>query len=89
MPREIVQFADTTRDEPSSIDVVWSKPEGGGNLQLHFQRHNFGGIPDEHRRRSEQPATVDQYSDQLSRDDCNRMIRALRRARDAVYGADA
>lgn len=86
MPHEIVQFADTNRQDPTSIGLHWAKVEGGGNLQIHFTRHNFstpGGCGDDN------PPFIDQFSDQLSRDDCNRMIRALRRARDAVYGADA
>lgn len=84
MPHEIVQFADTDRPAPTSITVHWSKPEAGGNLQLRFARHAFG-TEGEERYEPE----IDQYSDQLSRDDCNRLIRALRRARDQVYGADA
>lgn len=87
MPKEIVQFARTQASDgqdimdPTSIELVWSKAEAGGNLQLRFQRHSFG--PDRHIE------PIDQHSDQLSRDDCNRLIRALRRARDQVYGTDA
>lgn len=84
MPKEIGQFADTSRPDPSSIEIVWAKPEGGGNLQIHFQRHCFNDKGEE-----VQNPEIDQYSDQLSRNDCNRLIRALRRARDAVYGTDA
>lgn len=83
MPKEIGQFADTSRPNPSSIEIVWAKPGGGGNLQIRFQRHCFSGGEEV------QNPEIDQYSDQLNRDDCNRIIRALRRARDAVYGADA
>jgi hypothetical protein len=84
MPKEIIQFANTTHPDPTSVELVWSKSGGGGNLQLHFQRHNFARTID-----PDGVTTLDQYTDQLSRDDCNRLIRALRRARDQVYGPDA
>lgn len=87
MPKEIVQFARTDRPDPTSVELVWAKPAGGGNLQLHFQRHDFGRVDSPPNVPHEQP--VNEYTDQLSRDDCNRLIRALKRARDQVYGADA
>lgn len=89
MPREICQFAATETSnglavaDATSVEVTWSKPEGGGNLQLRFQRHIFNSAV-----RDSGVAEIDQYTDQLSRDDCNRLIATLRRARDAVYGKD-
>lgn len=89
MPKEICQFRQTETAaglpiaDATSVEVRWSKPEGGGNLQLRFQRY----VSQEFRDSGVQE--YDQYTDQLSRDDCNRMIRALRRARDQVYGVDA
>ncbi|BCP41480.1 hypothetical protein MINTMi27_15730 [Mycobacterium intracellulare] len=90
MPKEIIQFAQTELPsgqrvaDATSLELRWSKPEAGGNLQLRFQRHVW-----DKSFRDSGIQEVDQYTDQLSRDDCNRMIRALRRARDQVYGADA
>lgn len=95
MPREICQFAETeTRDcsrvvDATSVELVWSRPASGGNLQLHFQRHIWDDAMRADSDTGSGVQEVDQYTDQLSRDDCNRMIRALRRARDVVYGADA
>ena len=85
MPKEICQFADTNLSDPTSIEVVWGKESS--HVQLHFQRHSFGVVGGQ-RTEVTNPA-IDQYSDMLRRDDINKLIRALRRARDQAYGADA
>jgi hypothetical protein len=86
MPYEVVQFAKTAEetDTATSVAVHWDK--GSEHVQIKAQRHVWkkpkAADPDP-------PVEATIFTDGLSRDELNKMIRALRRARDDSFGADA
>jgi hypothetical protein len=86
MPKEIINYT----DDAASFSVHWSGPEGGQVLQLGIT------IPrksiEEYIRGLESAKSgdhvVEWYSFPLERGEVQRLIRAAKRARDAVFGAD-
>lgn len=85
----------STPEEGPEFAIHWGSQDGAGNFQLAF------AIPIETLREQlrlyddpESPYAITDtlkmffYSEQISRDQANALIRATRRARNAVYGAD-
>lgn len=81
----------TLQSESTEFALHWSGAEGGGNFQL------SAAIPidvlrEQLRIWDEDSLSSDGklffYSEQLTREEANRMIRNTRRARNAVYGSD-
>lgn len=130
MPKEIIQWPNTTGFSGTELSVHWSKEMSGGYIQLGVTRHVWGQLDPEaecspiHADHSncaecakvalerkdvkpdwpvmmsdrtgsdappvgeyDQPATV--FTDEMTRDQINQMIKVLRRARDQAFGADA
>lgn len=104
MPKETAQFASTQHSTGTSIEVCWGKESSHVQLhvQRHAWKyepftseggltggtrvvHNDEGMPI---RNITDPEDTEIWTDELTRDDINRMIRALRRARDQAYGRD-
>lgn len=102
MPFETVQYPSTEDPSGTEVSVHWAKD---GPVQLHVQRHAWQDLPDTGTvtRRLGEPQEGDPeplpaltgvqeaevWTEVLSRDQLNKLIRVLRRARDAAYGADA
>lgn len=83
MPKEIVNFADP---DEASVSIHWSGPDETVQVGVRIPREalekylaGMKGSPDRF---------VEWYSPPLSRPDMQRLIRAGRRARDHVFGAD-
>ncbi len=77
MPKETIQYGET------ETSVRWGK---GSYVQLHVHREPYEVCDDDGKGCSF--TGVDTYSEPLTRDEVNALIRALRRARDQVYGRD-
>lgn len=74
MPRETIQVG--TPNNPAEVNVGWQNGGMGGSVQL-----STIGIPDGQ-------SEPDGMWVDLTRDDINRLIKNLRRARDGSYGKD-
>jgi len=81
----------TEKWEDPLVNVNWrNSPDGTGHVQVSLD------LPEKYLRMAVESLNGDlvtgsslAWSPVLDRHDINRMIRALRRARDAAYGADA
>lgn len=76
----------TVREEPS-LDVSWNRDGGWVQIAIDAPRdwwerfkESLDGSPEQHH--------MSAYTDVLTRKEINDLIRTLRRARDAAYGAD-
>lgn len=103
MPKVVVQYPNTEDPSPADVVVHWSKEQG--HVQLSISRYPFGVVAvaemadkapvleprteDPLVAQGEEPIETTVYSDPMTRHQLNEMIRTLRRARDAAFGADA
>jgi hypothetical protein len=98
MPYETVQFPRTDDSSGTEITVHWAKD---AHVQLHAVRHQWAGSPlspnaqaasesiSNPESTAPEPLPDEVWSETLTRDEINKLIRVLRRARDAVFGSDA
>jgi hypothetical protein len=81
-------------EERRGLDISWSRPDENGDTTPGNVQIGMSFSPEELRRLSQPysdgsfPFVRATYTEPLSRDQLNLMIRTLRRARDAAYGAD-
>lgn len=87
-PGEILAEGETLEEQPS-VDVTWRRePEGAGWVQVSIEAPTdwWGRF-----NKSYEDVEVSHwgvFSEVMTRQEINHMIRTLRRARDAAYGAD-
>jgi len=73
----------------SILHVTWSPADKGAHVQVALEvEQGYAKMALEHPN-GEQPTTTYLYSPALDRAQLNKMITALRRARDQAYGKDA
>ena len=82
MPKENINsdLIDDTGKAVTRAELSWKADPGWVQITTSMQSSGTVDVPDGY----ETGAYV-----QLNREACNRLIRALRKARDAAYGADA
>lgn len=103
MPRERVQHSksypvhevsedgmagSTYTEVTPALDIEWARdPQGRVQVAIEFSREQWIEITEDLR---DDPAVERRaiYTDSLDRQQINHMIKTLRRARDAAYGAD-
>ncbi|WP_144834087.1 hypothetical protein [Microbacterium sp. BH-3-3-3] len=75
-------------DVTPSLDIEWARdPQGRVQIAIEFSRERWMAIAKDLQDNSVVEARAI-YTESLDRRELNHMIRTLRRARDAAYGAD-
>jgi|SRR5882757_690443 len=87
-------YSEETAPQFPLLHIGWhNDPDGGGWVQAHLQIDklffaqwvkDMQATADQH-----DDGTIDLYSETMTRDECNQLIKQTRRARDGAYGADA
>lgn len=95
MPKERIQHGEAAYETDTegslgtpSLDVTWMRdPTGHVQIAIEMTREQWIANAD-HLRADDRISARAIYTESLNRREINHMIKTLRRARDAAYGAD-